>query len=225
MRTALRFLLALIVVAAVIVLIRTAAVTTYRVTSAGMESSLHKGESVMVDRWSYGWRMPFGDVMKRSRVRERDVRRGDVVVFNSPNSTSDVLIGRCAAVPGDAVFVDSLFSFSDSDSIHKAVSMPVYLPEASGYVEVQPWNVMLLRNTLALYEGKAAEARGDTLFVGGKPVRFAKLTREYFWIASDNPADLSGSKIFGLVPKQLFIGKAQRIWLPKSASRFLKKVE
>lgn len=228
MRTVFRLVFAMLVLAAVIVALRTFAVTTYKVTSAGMENGLHRGESVLVDRWIYGLRMPLEDLFGYHRLKERAVERGDVLVFDAPavgTADGDVLIGRCVAVPGDVVYLDSLFVNADVEHRLAADAMPLYLPQMGGYVEVQPWNVMLLRNTLALHEGKHADVRGDTLLVNGKPVRFAKLSHEYHWIASDNPADLSGSKIFGLVPKSLLIGKACRVWLTKDIGRFLKEVE
>lgn len=228
MRTVFRIAFAVLALVAVIVVLRTFAVTTYRVTSVGMEDGLHRGESVLVDRWSYGLRLPLEGLSGYHRLRERAVRRGDVLVFDAPavgTAVGDVLIGRCVAVPGDVVYLDSLFVNVDAEQHIASDAMPLYLPQASGYVEVQPWNVMLLRNTLALHEGKRADVHGDTLIVDGKPVRFAKLNREYHWIASDNPADLSGSKIFGLLPKHLLIGKACRVWLTKDIGRFLKKVE
>lgn len=229
MRTVFRIAFAVLALVAVIVVLRTFAVTTYRVTSAGMEDGLHRGESVLVDRWSYGLRTPLEGLFGYHRLKEREVRRGDVLVFDAPAvgtaADGDVLIGRCVAVPGDVVYLDSLFVNADAGQYVASDAMPLYLPQAGGYVEVQPWNVMLLRNTLALHEGKRADVRGDTLLVDGKPVRFAKLNREYHWIASDNPADLSGSKIFGLVPKHLLVGKACRVWLTRDIDRFLKRVE
>ncbi len=228
MRTVLRLIFAVLLLVAVIVVLRTFAVTTYRVTSAGMETGLHRGESVLVDRWSYGLRTPLESLFGYHCLRERDVERGDVLVFDAPavgTAAGDVLIGRCVAVPGDVVYLDSLFVNTGAEQQVSSDAMPLYLPQVGGYVEVQPWNVMLLRNTLALHEGKRADVRGDTLLIDDKPVRFAKLNREYHWIASDNPADLSGSKIFGLVPKHLLIGKACRVWLTKDIGRFLKKVE
>lgn len=228
MRKAFRIAFAVLALVAVIVVLRTFAVTTYRVTSVGMEDGLHRGESVLVDRWGYGLRTPFEGLFGYHRLREKAVRRGDVLVFDAPavgTAGGDVLIGRCVAVPGDVVYLDFLFVNADAERHAASEAMPLYLPQAGGYVEVQPWNVMLLRNTLALHEGKRADVHGDTLLVDGKPVRFAKLNREYHWIASDNPADLSGSKIFGLVPKHLLIGKACRVWLTRDIGRFLKEVE
>ena len=228
MRTVFRWIFAVLAIVAVIVMLRTFVVTTYRVTSAGMENRLHRGESVLVDRWSYGLRTPLEGLFGYHRLNEKAVGRGDVLVFDMPavgTTDGDMLIGRCVAVPGDVVYLDSLFVNADAEPHVTSDAMPLYLPQSGGYVEVQPWNVMLLRNTLALHEGKHADVRGDTLLVDGKPVRFAKLNREYHWIASDNPADLSGSKIFGLVPKHLFVGKACRVWLTKDIGRFLMKVE
>ena len=226
MHNALRLVAGVVAVVVVILLIRTMAVTSYVVTSSGMMPSLLQGEGVLVNMWSYGLRSPFD---ANVRWCERNIGRGDVVVLNNPASavgdsrrSTELLIGRCIAVPGDVVYVDTLFAPNGSRNENM---MPLYLPQAGGYVAVKPWNIMLLCNTISLHEGCRARVEGDTLFVSGHQVRYAKLCREYYWIFSDNPADLSGSKIFGLVPKQNIIGRASRIWLPKSLGRFMKSIE
>ncbi len=51
--------MAIIGVAFVVVLLRGCVATSYLIPSSGMENSLYRGERILVDKWSYGLRLPF----------------------------------------------------------------------------------------------------------------------------------------------------------------------
>lgn len=98
-------------------LLRCCAVTSYLIPSSGMENSLYEGERILVNKWSYGLRLPFMQIWGYHRWQERRVEREDIVVFNNPaNATQPhidkrkVFINRCIGLPGDTLMVDSLFS-------------------------------------------------------------------------------------------------------------------
>lgn len=82
-----------------------------------MENSIFQGERILVNKWSYGLRVPFMSIFSYHRWRERPVREQDIVVFNNPAGIRqpvidrrEIYIGRCIGVPGDTLFIDSLFS-------------------------------------------------------------------------------------------------------------------
>ena len=82
-----------------------------------MENSIFQGERILVNKWSYGLRIPFMSIFSYHRWRERPVREQDIVVFNNPAGIRqpvidrrEIYIGRCIGVPGDTLFIDSLFS-------------------------------------------------------------------------------------------------------------------
>lgn len=87
------------------------------IPSTGMENSIFQGERILVNKWSYGLRVPFMSIFSYHRWRERPVREQDIVVFNNPAGIRqpvidrrEIYIGRCIGVPGDTLFIDSLFS-------------------------------------------------------------------------------------------------------------------
>ena len=69
----------------IVLLLRGFAFTSCFIPSTGMENSIFQGERILVNKWSYGLRQPVID------------RR-------------EIYIGRCIGVPGDTLFIDSLFS-------------------------------------------------------------------------------------------------------------------
>ncbi|MCE9671333.1 signal peptidase I [Myxococcus stipitatus] len=82
-------------------LFRTAAVEPYRIPSGSMLPTLEIGDHVLVNKFIYGVRIPFMNVVPFVIVRLPE--RGDVVVFNSPFEPSKDLIKRVVGVPGDVV--------------------------------------------------------------------------------------------------------------------------
>lgn len=101
----------------IVLLLRGFAFTSCLIPSEGMENSLFRGERILVNKWSYGLRLPLMSLLSYQRWGERAVRKGDIVVFNNPAQPAepvidrrDVFISRCIGVPGDTLLMDSLFS-------------------------------------------------------------------------------------------------------------------
>lgn len=286
MRRLLYILLLLLATVLLVLLLRGCAVTSCLIPSTGMENTLRQGERILVNKWSYGLRLPGMAWWGYRRWRERPVGRGDVVVFNNPANHKEPLIsrretyiGRCIGLPGDTLWVDSLFVVhrpqwqgpdakslyryprrqqavldtllrrlaitTDAawplDSLHLLRSFsryeyyllqqastdgqwlqpwyagqalplhPLVVPRRGVPVEVHPWNVVLLCNTLLLHEHRKAALRGDSLLLDGKPVSHCRFSKDYHWVVTDNAANTTDSRRFGLVPKDHFIGRAFRL--------------
>lgn len=284
----------LLLVVLVVFLLRNFALTSYLIPSSGMENSLFHGERILVNKWSYGLRIPFISVFSYHRWGERPVGKEDIVVFNHPGSTrksvidqKEVFISRCIGLPGDTLLIDSLFTVISSDSksgpdqkrlytyprnkerrldsllsvlsisrnelmgqdkdenvrsfsryeyylLEQAMNgdnwlkprqtssqqevHPLIIPGKGKVVRVYPWNITLLRNTLVLHEGKQAEIKNDTLYIGGQPTQHCYFTKDYYWMASNNSVNLSDSRLFGFVPLDHIIGKASLIWFSKEGN-------
>ena len=81
------------------------------------KNPIFQGERILVNKWSYGLRVPFMSLFSYHRWCESPVRQQDIVVFNNPAGIREpiidrreIYISRCLGVPGDTLLVDSLFS-------------------------------------------------------------------------------------------------------------------
>ena len=97
-------------VALVVVLLRGCVATSYLIPSSGMENSLYQGERILVDKWSYGLRLPFMKLWGYHRWADSPVPKEDILVFNNPANLSEptidrreVFISRCIGTPGDTL--------------------------------------------------------------------------------------------------------------------------
>jgi len=73
----------------------------YYVPSGSMEFTLKAGDRVFVDKRAYGLRIPFTGI---EITKGDDVRRGDIVIFDSPRDGKR-LIKRIVAIGGDNVVI------------------------------------------------------------------------------------------------------------------------
>jgi signal peptidase I len=80
--------------------IRTSIVQAFKIPSGSMIPTLEIGDHILVNKLSYGVRMPF---LEHYLVQYANVQRGDVVVFIYPEDRSKDFIKRVIAVAGDTV--------------------------------------------------------------------------------------------------------------------------
>lgn len=106
----------------VVVLLRGCVMTSCLIPSSGMENSLLQGERILVNKWSYGLRLPLMALWGYHRWADSRVQKEDIIVFNNPAnfaepviSRREVFISRCIGVPGDTLLIDSLYSVIPSE--------------------------------------------------------------------------------------------------------------
>lgn len=106
----------------IVLLLRGFAFTSCLIPSAGMENSIFQGERILVNKWSYGLRIPFMSIFHYQRWHEHPVRIQDIVVFNNPAGIQqpvidqrEIYISRCIGAPGDTLMIDSLFSVASPE--------------------------------------------------------------------------------------------------------------
>ncbi|NTX54498.1 signal peptidase I [Myxococcus sp. CA039A] len=80
---------------------RTFIVEPYRIPSGSMLPTLQIGDQVFINKFIYGVRVPFANVVPFVIVRPPG--RGDVIVFNNPVNEATDYIKRVVGVPGDTV--------------------------------------------------------------------------------------------------------------------------
>ncbi|GHT71471.1 hypothetical protein AGMMS49950_08140 [Endomicrobiia bacterium] len=89
-------------------------VQTFKIPSGSMRNTLFEGDRLFVNKFIYGFKIPFASNGKRYMAL-RNIKRGDIVVFQAPPEallSSEIeqriardFIKRCVAVAGDKVEV------------------------------------------------------------------------------------------------------------------------
>lgn len=96
--------------AAIIVVfaIRSSIVESFKIPSGSMIPTLAIGDYIFVNKFSYGFKLPFSDLFGSKPVVLIDragPKRGDIVVFRFPKDESIFFIKRLVGLPGDTIEV------------------------------------------------------------------------------------------------------------------------
>jgi signal peptidase I len=116
----------------------------------------------------------------------------------------------------------------DLKSVHQADSTdshPFVVPGKGKEIKIYPWNLTLLCNTIRHHEGRDVMVKNDSLWVDGKVVTSYVFRKDYYWMASNNPVNLSDSRLFGWVPHDHLIGKAFCIWYSNRKNRIFQPIQ
>ncbi|HLI05020.1 MAG TPA: signal peptidase I [Ktedonobacteraceae bacterium] len=85
------------------------AVQNFNIDGMSMEPSLHNGELILVDKWSYLFHPP---------------QRGDVIVFVAPRTPSQDYIKRIIGLPGDVITIQGTAVFVDGVKLNETYVNP-----------------------------------------------------------------------------------------------------
>ena len=102
---------------------------------------------------------------------------GDIVVFNSPESTDQLLVKRITRIK------------KKNDTLH-----------------VRRDNYLFLRKLIA-EEGCDVRMRKRSVYINGICDSIYRLKRTYYYVEGDNSADSRDSRCFGYIPETLIVGK------------------
>lgn len=119
-----KILIKAIVFAVVIVLLVNAFVFTSYVVpfSTEADTSIYKNDRVLINKWSYGLRIPFTNV----RLLEQRVDREDLIAFDSPNPIYDsksnlrkgIFVDRCVGMPGDTLMLNDELIITNDKTVN-----------------------------------------------------------------------------------------------------------
>jgi signal peptidase I len=77
---------------------------TFYIPSGSMEDTLLIGDHLFVNRFIFG---PTATGLEAALLPSREIQRGDVVIFRSPQEPGVDLVKRCVGLPGDLVEIRS----------------------------------------------------------------------------------------------------------------------
>jgi signal peptidase I len=198
---------------------RTAVADWNPIPSGSMRPNLLEGDVVFVNRLAYNLKVPLTDVVV---AKLGEPARGDVVTFSSPKDGTR-LIKRLVAVPGDVVEMrNERLVINGREAGYDMV----------GAVSEQVGSSTTYTNALHLTETTDGKRRAILVMPGVQAMRtFGPVTvpEGQYMMLGDNRDNSADSRFVGFVPRELLIGRAERVlvsadikgnWMPRG-SRFL----
>lgn len=172
----------------------------FRIPSGSMLPTLHIGDFILVNKFSYGLRLP---ILHEKVIDVGDPQRGDVVVFRYPRDEQTNFIKRLIGLPGDRIEYRN-----KRLTINGTLVDVEHLGQFSGLDAGEPG---LLADMLEEYlQGEQHKILWDE---GGfnAMFEFTVPPGEYF-VMGDNRDHSNDSRYWGFVEDRLLVGKAFFIW-------------
>ncbi len=185
----------------VVLVLRSFVAEPFRIPSGSMMPTLLVGDFILVNKFSYGIRLP---VIDRKIIDIGEPQRGDVVVFRYPLDPATPFIKRVIGLPGDRI---------------SYYNKTVYVNGIPA--EQQPIGIYVGSGSGASMTG-AERRREDLLGVehdiliepGASSVEGSMVVPEgHYFMMGDNRDNSRDSRYWGTVPEELLIGKAFVIWM------------
>ena len=186
----------------IVLVLRSFIAEPFRIPSNSMMPTLLTGDFILVNKYTYGIRIP---VLGTEVISMGRPKRGDVIVFKYPEDPSTPFIKRVVGVPGDEIAYYNKSLYINGEEIGQDV-VDTYTGYGSG-VAMTGASLRLERLPAHDHEILVMESRP-----GGKLNPIVLPEGEYF-VLGDNRDNSRDSRFWGTVPDELLIGRAFTIWM------------
>jgi len=184
----------------------------FRIPSGSMMPTLLVGDFILVNKFSYGLRLP----VTHHKVTSGDKpKRGDVVVFRYPQDESQDYIKRIIGLPGDHVsYYNRRLSINgealniEEDHVYQGLADKNRMQQASGCDRARAGCQVFVESndgadyTVMTNPGTAYGINGEVTVPEG-----------HFFVMGDNRDHSNDSRIWGYVPEENLVGKAVWVWM------------
>ena len=191
----------------IVLLLRSFLVEPFRIPSGSMMPTLLIGDFILVNKFSYGIRLP---VLDTKVIEIGKPQRGDVVVFRYPEDPSIPFIKRVIGLPGDLVEYHhaSKVVYINNEPIEQTVDRHRYIGIGSG-------SDMTGRELRI--EHLSEEVEHAILVIPTRmpfaPIEKWVIQENQYFVLGDNRDNSKDSRFWGTVPEENLIGKAFFIWM------------
>ena len=189
---------------AVVLLVRGFLVEPFQIPSGSMLPTLEPGDFILVNKFSYGLRLPLGH---QKFLDLGSPQRGDVIVFRYPEDPTIDYIKRVVGVPGDKIRYQNKQLFINDE--------PVPLKSLHTYEK----NMAFME-----LEEKLGELAHHILLTKNynntTQVLEVEVPEGHYFAMGDNRDNSRDSRYWGFVPDENLKGRAFLIWLHKKENEW-----
>jgi signal peptidase I len=204
----------------IVFLLRSFLVEPFKIPSGSMIPTLHVGDFILVNRYTYGLRLP---IINKKFIEINQPQRGDVMVFHYPEDPSTDYIKRVIGLPGDVlVYRNKRLSINGKDQTLQRDGDYNYVESELRFIHTERYNENLGGRTHAVllnpempqvHLGSVANfPQHEQCSYSEEEVRCTVPAGHYFMMG-DNRDNSRDSRYWGFVPDEMVVGKAFFIWM------------
>jgi signal peptidase I len=199
----------------------------FRIPSGSMIPTLQVGDFILVNKYTYGIRLP---VIDKKILSINEPQRGDVMVFRYPENPTQNFIKRVIGLPGDTIVYrnDKTLLVNDVEQERKPDGIYEYVDRREGEKE-EPLNlvhtdrfvenlyghehtVIFNPNMPSLRDRVSDFPMRDACIYTPREMRCTVPPGQYFMMG-DNRDNSRDSRYWGFVPDDHIVGQAIVIWM------------
>jgi signal peptidase I len=204
-------------VLAVVFVLRSFIYEPFKIPSGSMIPTLWIGDLILVDKFTYGIRVP---VFHQQLTTGNRPQRGDVVVFRHPPQPTRDYIKRVIGVPGDEVsYLNKQLSINGKPVA--ATALPEFLdPDTQSYNKHFEESLDDRKHRILVREGAPASVfRSYDDFPFRNNCRYSvegvvcKVPDGHYFMMGDNRDNSEDSRFWGFVPQSHLVGRAKWVWM------------
>lgn len=187
----------------IVLLFRSFLFEPFKIPSGSMIPTLLVGDFIVVNKFSYGMRLP---VLNKKIISIGEPERGDVVVFRYPVDPGVNFIKRAVGLPGDTIV------YRDKQLFVNGEAVPL---ESAGRFASDDVKCSTPAADAALSDEQLGEADHKVLLhlhSRGRDGQWVVPPGHYFMMG-DNRDRSNDSREWGFVPEENLLGRAVGIWL------------
>ncbi len=173
----------------------------FRIPSGSMLPTLNIGDFILVNKFSYGFRLP---IINEKIISVSDPERGDIMVFRFPHDTKMHFVKRVIGLPGDKI------EYRDEKLFINGKLMPQKPDGKYGFKNGANRNLSLNKLTEDL-ESVKHNILLDPQRKSSQIMKFSVPEGQYF-VMGDNRNYSNDSRYWGFVPDKNVVGRAFFIW-------------
>ncbi|WP_324833121.1 signal peptidase I [Pseudomonas saxonica] len=193
----------------IVLVLRSFLVEPFQIPSGSMKPTLDVGDFILVNKFSYGIRLP---VIDKKIIEVGDPQRGDVMVFRYPSDPTVNYIKRVVGLPGDKIRYTSDKKLYINDQL-----------VAEQLVGTEPGTL----GSAELYKEKLGEVehmiRKEMSRYRAPPGKEWTVPARHYFMMGDNRDNSNDSRYWddpnipknelGMVPDENIVGKAFAVWM------------
>ncbi len=175
------------------------------VPTGSMQNTINIGDQFFVNKFMYGKPTPFLSKI----LPQREIKRGDVVVFKLPSDPKVNYIKRCIGLPGDEILIKGTSVFINGKELPEQKVM-IDLPHNSDKLSALPVIKEEPAPPDATYKTYYDESAESSHFSHGmkfgaeKPF---KIPENAYFMMGDSRDNSLDSRYWGIVPRDNIVGR------------------